>query len=236
MPDSVRLGILSRREHRCRPGHHRPGCGGSTPPSCRVRVANFYSEVPALNRRERGAIPRQPTNFNAPVAQSPERDASNVGDEGESPSGSANFLGMWFNPNSRGSRLRIWQSWGCKSLHAHHFTATGFSGNSRPRRLKIAEPSGCKSRVADRRVVNREQQTGSTQDRTALGVQVSPRRPIGNVNRTSGPGLFAKQCAPGNGSVVQVHGIPPFFAISPGRVFLLAWISTEQNSPKVWAV
>ena len=70
------------------------------------------------------------------------------------------FTGMWLNPNSRGSRLRIWQPWGCKSLHAHHFTATGFSGKSRPRRLKIAEPSGCKSRVADRRVVNREQQTG----------------------------------------------------------------------------
>src|SRR5207245_1686278 len=67
-----------------------------------------------------------------------------------------------------------------------NFAATGFSGNSRPRRLKIAEPSGCKSRVADRRVVNREQQTGSIQDRTALGVQVSPRQPIGNVNRTSG--------------------------------------------------
>ena len=66
------------------------------------------------------------------------------------------FTGMWLNPNSRGSRLRIWQPWGCNSLHAHHFTATGFSGNSRPRRLKIAEPSGCKSRVADRRVVNRE--------------------------------------------------------------------------------
>ncbi len=31
------------------------------------------------------------------------------------------FTGMWFNPNSRGSRLRIWQPWGCKSLHAHHF-------------------------------------------------------------------------------------------------------------------
>ena len=106
------------------------------------------------------------------------------------------FTGMWLNPNSRGSRLRIWQPWGCNSLHAHHFTATGFSGNSRPRRLKIAEPSGCKSRVADRRVVNREQQTGSTQDRTALGVQVSPRRPIWNVNRTSGPDLFAKQCVP----------------------------------------
>ena len=106
------------------------------------------------------------------------------------------FTGMWLNPNSRGSRLRIWQPWGCKSLHAHHFTATGFSGNSRPRRLKIAEPSGCKSRVADRRVVNREQQTGSAQTRTALGVQVSPRRPIWNVNRTSEPDLFAKQWAP----------------------------------------
>ena len=46
------------------------------------------------------------------------------------------FTGMWLNPNSRGSRLRIWQPWGCKSLHAHHFTATGFSGNSRPADLK----------------------------------------------------------------------------------------------------
>ena len=23
------------------------------------------------------------------------------------------FAGMWLNPNSRGSRLRIWQPWGC---------------------------------------------------------------------------------------------------------------------------
>ena len=49
---------------------------------------------------------------------------------------------------------------------------------------------------ASRRVVNREQQTGSTQDRTALGVQVSPRRPIWNVNRTSEPGLGANECVP----------------------------------------
>lgn len=28
-------------------------------------------------------------------------------------------LGMWFNPNSRGSRFRVWQPWGCNSLHAH---------------------------------------------------------------------------------------------------------------------
>ena len=48
---------------------HRSGCGGSTPPSCRDWAANFDSEVPALNRREHGANPWQPTNFNAPVAQ-----------------------------------------------------------------------------------------------------------------------------------------------------------------------
>jgi len=60
-------------------------------------------------------------------------------------------LGMWFNPNSRGSRFRIWQPWGCKS------------------------------RGADRRVVNWEQQTGSAQTRTALGVQVSPRRPFSGM-------------------------------------------------------
>ena len=58
---------FSRHEHRCRSGLHRPGCGGSTPPSCRgpcgrrFRVATFDSEVPALNRRELGANPRQPT-------------------------------------------------------------------------------------------------------------------------------------------------------------------------------
>ena len=52
---------ISQREHRCRSGLHRPVCGGSTPPSRCVRVANFDSEVPALNRREHGANPWQPT-------------------------------------------------------------------------------------------------------------------------------------------------------------------------------
>ena len=41
---------FSRRESGWQPGLHRPGCGGSTPPSRRVRAANFDSEVPALNR------------------------------------------------------------------------------------------------------------------------------------------------------------------------------------------
>jgi len=45
-------------------------------------------------------------------------------------------------------------------------------------------------------VVNREQQTGSAQTRTALGVQVSPRRPIWNANRTSEPGFGANECVP----------------------------------------
>ncbi len=41
------------------------------------------------------------------------------------------FTGMWLNPNSRGSRLRIWQPWGCKSLHAHHFgMSTGRAGRT----------------------------------------------------------------------------------------------------------
>ena len=86
---------------------------------------------------------------NAPVAQCIARRASNAEVAGESPAWSAKFTGMWLNPNSRGSRLRIWQPWGCNSLHAHHFPAPGLRGNSRPQRLKIAEPSGCKFRGAD---------------------------------------------------------------------------------------
>ena len=42
--------------------------GGSTLLSCRVRVANFNSEVPALNRRELGANPKHLTIL-ADVAQ-----------------------------------------------------------------------------------------------------------------------------------------------------------------------
>ena len=68
----------------------------------------------------------------------------------------------------------------------------------------IADPGDLKSRAfrvqvrrgADRRVVNREQQTGSAQTRTALGVQVSPRRPFWNANRASEPGLGANECVP----------------------------------------
>ena len=135
------------------------------------------------------------------------------------------FTGMWLNPNSRGSRLRIWQPWGCNSLHAHHFAATGFSGNSRPRRLKIAEPSGCKSRVADRRVVNREQQTGSTQDRTALGVQVSPRRPAFALSSFGSAGPFGMSTGRARRAALRIVSRDSFCSLTsilgvlPLRVF-----------------
>ncbi len=86
------------------------------------------------------------------------------------------FTGMWLNPNSRGSRLRIWQPWGCNSLHAHHLrrlasegtadpsdlrslslpgaspgapTGVWLIGNSRPVGLKPEQPWECKSPHAD---------------------------------------------------------------------------------------
>src|SRR5262249_215284 len=54
-------------------------------------------------------------------------------------------------------------------------------------------PTNFGSRVADlggRRVVHREQQTDSTQDRTALGVQVSPRRPAFALSGFGSAGQF----------------------------------------------
>src|ERR1035438_9387052 len=107
------------------------------------------------------------------------RAASNRQVAGEIPAGSA--ISSWAcgltriaeGPDSESGSLG-----GASPFMPTNFTAPGLRGNSRPQRLKIAEPSGCKSRGADRRVVNREQQTGSAQTRTALGVQVSPRRPF----------------------------------------------------------
>ena len=174
---------FSRREYRCQSGLHRPGCGGSTPPSRRVYfgLQALQRCSGLLNRRARGSTVA--THHFADVAQQRQqsRPLGGINCRVHCPRECESlhrlhfrirgeiiiilrferrvcrwescrmhqFMGMWLNPNSRGSRLRIWQPWGCKSLHAHHFTATGFSGNSRPRRLKIAEPSGCKSRVAD---------------------------------------------------------------------------------------
>ena len=75
---------------RCRSELHRSGRGGSTPPSCRDWVANFDSEVPALNRRELGANPRQPT-ISASVVKLQSCSASNGEFAGGSPAGCTNL-------------------------------------------------------------------------------------------------------------------------------------------------
>src|ERR1051326_122635 len=64
--------------------------GGSTPPSYRDWVANFDSEVPALNRRELGANPRRPT-ISASVVKLLSSSASNGEFAGGNPAGCANF-------------------------------------------------------------------------------------------------------------------------------------------------
>ena len=42
------LSISRDAKSRCRSGRHRPGCGGSTPPSCRGRVASIAAMQPSL--------------------------------------------------------------------------------------------------------------------------------------------------------------------------------------------
>src|ERR1019366_9883791 len=65
--DVHRPQFFPRREHRCRPGLSQAwlrrfnSAFVSRSLRTATRVANFDSEVPALNRRELGAIPRQPT-------------------------------------------------------------------------------------------------------------------------------------------------------------------------------
>ncbi len=86
------------------------------------------------------------------------------------------FTGMWLNPNSRGSRLRIWQPWGAipfMPTNSRRLASEGTAdpsdlrslslpgaspgaptgvwliGNSRPVRLKSEQPWECKSPRAD---------------------------------------------------------------------------------------
>src|SRR6266702_1995718 len=88
---------------RCRSELHRSGCGGSTPPSCRAWVANFDSEVPALNRRELGANPRRPT-ISASVVKLLSSSASNGEFAGGSPAGCTNSHRV--SPTTRDAPLR----------------------------------------------------------------------------------------------------------------------------------
>lgn len=175
-PDSVRLGFhFMRRENRCRSGLHRLDCGGSTPPSRRVWVANCDSEVPALNRRELGANPRRPT-ISASVVKLLSCSASNGEFAGGSPAGCTNLRACGLTriaegPDSESGSLggaspfmptisRRLASAGTAdpgdlkspSLPgASPGSPTGvwFAGNSRPVRLKPEQPWECKSPHAD---------------------------------------------------------------------------------------
>ena len=60
-------GHFARRENRCHPGPHRPGCGGSTPPSRRVGLQALQRCSGLLNRRARGSTVA--THHFADVAQ-----------------------------------------------------------------------------------------------------------------------------------------------------------------------
>ena len=100
------------------------------------------------------------------------------------------FTATGFRGNSRPRRLKIAAPSGCKSRVADQpsLRATAWRASLRSE-LRHGGPafagaaawlaSLCSSSFdsASRRVVHREKQTDSTQDRTALGVQVSPRRP-----------------------------------------------------------
>ena len=58
-----------------------------------MRIEKSMRGFGAVRSESSFCLPRPPPfRFNAPVAQLPERDASNVGEVGESPSGSANFI------------------------------------------------------------------------------------------------------------------------------------------------
>ena len=56
-------GHFSRREYRCQPGRHRPGCGGSTPPSRRVRVASIAVMQRSLKPQSTGQHRGDPPSF-----------------------------------------------------------------------------------------------------------------------------------------------------------------------------
>ena len=57
------LTISRDAKSRCRPGPHRPGCGGSTPPSCRGRVASIAAMQRSLKPQSTGQHRGDPPAF-----------------------------------------------------------------------------------------------------------------------------------------------------------------------------
>ena len=112
------------------------------------------------------------------------------------------FTGMWFNPNSRGSRLRIWQPWGCKSLHAHHFAhvVQGRDVALKTRTVSVQIRPWATPRVAQCRGVPPKPER--------LQVQVLPRGPIWNVHRSSGrASVLTSACLRASGASPRHSGL-----------------------------
>ena len=82
-----------------------------------IRVANFDSEVPALNRRELGATPRRPT-ISASVVKLLSSSASNGEFAGGSPAGCTNSCRV--SPTTRDAPLRT-ERLGVEIPHAAPF-------------------------------------------------------------------------------------------------------------------
>ena len=84
----VALTISRDAKSRCRPGLHRPGCGGSTPPSCRAWVASIAAMQRSLKPQSTGQHRGDPP-FHAGVAQQRQQQFRKL--PGNSPHGSASL-------------------------------------------------------------------------------------------------------------------------------------------------
>src|SRR6059036_1632044 len=97
------------------------------------------------------------------------------------------------------------RGWGWKSLTRHHFAhvVQCRDGALKTRtvsvRIRPWAPTACSP-------IRRDVPLKTER----LQVQVLPRGPIWNVNRTSAPGLGANECVLLLEDVAQAHGIPPF--------------------------
>ncbi len=112
----------------------------------------------------------------APVAQLSERDASNVGDEGESPSGSANSCRV--SPTTRGAPLRT-DRLGVELPHAAPFAhvVQRRDGALKTRTVSVQVRPWAPPRVAQRRGVPLKTEK--------LQVQVLPRGPMSQSSSSS---------------------------------------------------
>ena len=160
---------FSRREYRCQPGLHRPGRGGSTPPSCRVRVASIAamqrSLKPQSTGQHRGDPPFRRCGSAATAVPPLRRDKL----PGTLPHESASL--------SIGSITAS-----VVKLLSSSASNGEFAGGS---------PAGCTNSCRVSPTTR-----GAPLRTERLGVELPHAAPFWNVHRPSAPGLFARQCVP----------------------------------------